>query len=238
MARKAADGRLDPFQKEFVSLLRDNARRHRVHEVFRDFCEITAITFSNSMDRSRYKTREARHLAVIKRYSRDEVTRFALMLAKLTMSLEAGMSDCLGQIFMALELGDHWKGQYFTPYEISLLMVRITVVDIEAKLKQEQFVTVNEPAVGAGGMVIALADALQVAGINYQESMHVTAQDIDSTAVHMAYIQLSLLGVPAVVIHGNSLTAKSWDHWLTPMHVIGGWGPKLKRRTRWKEEAA
>jgi len=32
----------------------------------------------------------------------------------------------------------------------------------------------------------------------------------------MAYIQLSLYGNPAVIIHGNALTVEEWSHWFTP----------------------
>ena len=42
------------------------------------------------------------------------------------------------------------------------------------------------------------------------------AQDIDIRCVWMAYIQLSLYGIPAVVIHGNTLTMETWSQWYTP----------------------
>lgn len=42
-------------------------------------------------------------------------------------------------------------------------------------------------------------------GVNYQQT-HVTAVGVDIRAVHMAYLQLSLLHVPAIIIHGNSLS--------------------------------
>lgn len=29
-------------------------------------------------------------------------------------------------------------------------------------------------------------------------------------------IQLALYGIPAVIIHGNSLTVEEWSHWFTP----------------------
>lgn len=158
--------------------------------------------------------------------------RFARMLGCITMSLEGGFKDCLGQLFMMLELGDHWRGQYFTPYSVSYLMAKMTVgctgrSDIEAA---GGFLTLNEPAVGAGGMVIAAAHALHDEKINYQQCLHVTAQDIDATAVHMAYIQLALLHVPALVIHGDSLAVSCWQHWATPAHVLGLWDRRLKRR--------
>jgi hypothetical protein len=35
-------------------------------------------------------------------------------------------------------------------------------------------------------------------GVNDQQHLHITAVDIDIRAVHMTYLQLSLLRVPAV----------------------------------------
>lgn len=229
----AADtSRLDPFQKEFVKLLQANAYRHRPHEVFRDFCELGALSLSNAVDLAQYDRREARYLEIVKRYTAEEVGRFPAMLAAVVNSLECGFSDSLGQLFMALDLGNQWKGQFFTPYDVSLMMAKMTVGDIGAQVEQQGFITINEPAAGAGAMVIACAHAIQDQGINYQTAMHVTAQDVDATAVHMAYIQFSLLHIPAVVVHGNSLTVEEWEHWKTPAHILGFWGSKLARRCR------
>lgn len=230
MAKAQSTG-LDPAQKEFVKLIEENSRRYRRHEVFRDFCELAALSISNAVDRSQFDAREARYMEIVGRYERAEVERFPAMLARITESLTAGMSDCLGQIFMAMELGDHWKGQFFTPYELSYLMAKITTGDVSAVIEREGFFTLNEPAAGAGAMVIATANAIQDQGINYQQAMHVTTTDIDPTAVHMAYIQFSLLHIPAIVIHGNGLwPEKTWGHWVTPAHVLGMWDMRLRRR--------
>lgn len=220
---------LDVHQKALAGLLRDNARRYRLHEVFRDFCEVAAISLSNAVDRIHYDKREARYLQVIGRYERDEIHRFPAMLAELVQSLERGHRDALGELFMSLELGDHWKGQFFTPYEIASLMARMTVGDAADQVRRNGFITMNEPACGAGAMVIAFAETLLDQGVNYQTSMHAIAQDIDTTAVHMAYVQLSLLHVPAIVVHGNSLSVTEWDHWATPAHILGGWDRRIQR---------
>ena len=221
--------RLDPFQKEFVKLLQANAYRHRPHEVFRDFCELAALSLSNAVDRIHYAKREARYLELIKGYNREEVNRFPAMLAALVNSLECGFSDVLGQLFMSLELGNHWKGQFFTPYDICYLMAKMTLGDVQSTIARNGFFTLNEPAAGAGAMVIASAQVLQDQSINYQQTMHVIAQDIDLTAVHMTYLQLTLLHIPAIVVHGNSLTVEEWDHWATPAHVLGFWDHRLKK---------
>jgi len=234
----AADtSRLDPFQKEFVKLLQANAYRHRPHEVFRDFCEMCALAFSNVVDLAQYAKREARYLDIVKRYTPEEARRFPAMREAVVNSLECGFSDTLGQLFMALELGNHWKGQFFTPYDVALMMAKMTVGDVGAQVEQQGFITINEPAAGAGAMVIACAHAIHDQGINYQRAIHVTATDVDATAVHMAYIQFSLLHIPAIVVHGNSLTVEEWEHWKTPAHILGFWGSKLARRRLQHQEA-
>ena len=233
MVKRTPSAGLDAAQKEFVKLVEMNSRRYRRHEVFRDFCEMAALSISNSVDRSQYEEREARYLEIVARYEREEVERFPAMLRCVVEALSAGMCDCLGQVFMAMELGDHWKGQFFTPYEVSYLMAKIVTSNVAAVIEKEGFCTLNEPTAGAGAMVIATAHAIQDQGINYQQAMHVTTTDIDLTAVHMAYIQLSLLHIPAIVIHGNALwPEKTWGHWVTPAHVLGMWDVRLTRRER------
>lgn len=221
---------IDPNLKALGKLIDANARRHRRHEVFRDFCELSALAISNSVDLSQFDAREARYLEIVGRYEREEVERFPQMLAHLIESLEGGMHDAMGSLFMSLELGDHWKGQYFTPYEVSRMMAMMTLTDAPAQIERKGFITVCEPACGAGAMVIACAHALHDQKINYQQAMHVTTIDIDPTAVHMAYIQFSLLHIPAIVIHGNALTVEEWGHFVTPAHVLGRWDWKLYHR--------
>lgn len=221
---------LDPHQRAFIKLVKENAHRHRCYEVFRDFCELAALSFSNAVDRQQFEAREARYLEIVKGYSEDEVNRFPAMLAELTASLTGHFHDALGEIFMALDLGSHWHGQYFTPYSVASLMARMTMHDAGERIEREGFITLCEPAAGAGAMVIAAAEAVTASGHNHQRHMHVTTVDVDPTAVHMAYIQLSLLHIPAIVVHGNSLTLKQWGYWVTPAHVMGFWDQRLRRR--------
>lgn len=68
-------------------------------------------------------------------------------------------------------------------------------------------------------MVKAMLDA----ELNYCTQLVITATDIDLKCVHMCYLQLSLYGIPAVVIHGNTLTLEEWSHWFTPIYVLHGW---------------
>lgn len=221
---------MDPYQKKLISLARENARRHRLLNVFRDFCEMAAISVSNAVDKAQFAVREMRYLDIARRYSKEELARFSEMLGLVVDSLEARYHDCLGELFMSMDLGSECRGQYFTPYALSALCARAMLGGLPEALASKEFVTVNEPTSGAGGMIIALAEAMHDAGYNYQQRLHVIAQDIDATAVHMTYIQLSLLYVPAIVLQGNTLSCeRPLDQWVTPAHVLDGWSRKLAR---------
>ena len=225
-AKKSALGRLDDPGKELAKMLQANSHRHRLHTVFSDFCELCALTISNSVDLRQYATREARYLQIVGTYEREEVERFGKMFACLVEWLERGFGDRLGQLFMSLDLGNAFKGQFFTPYEISSLMAELTLGNVEECVERNGFIDMSEPACGSGGMVIACAQAMQHKGFNYQKTMHATLVDVDPTAVHMAYVQCSLYGIPAIVVHGNTLAMQEFGHWYTPMHILGGWARK------------
>lgn len=139
---------------------------------------------------------------------------------------EAGFDDVLGGLYMALGLGNVHSGQFFTPYPVSRMMALISVGD-SFVLPPHGFIDAIELACGAGGMVVAMADALHQAKVNYQRHLHVTCIDIDLRCVHMTYLLASLLHIPAIMLHGNALSGETWDRWYTPAHVLGEWGRRL-----------
>lgn len=95
---------------------------------------------------------------------------------------------------------------------------------------ERDFITVSDPACGAGGMIVAMAEAMLEAGFNPQKQMMVYCVDIDPVAAMMCYIQLSLMGIPAIVATGNSLTVAIKREMATPMFVLGHW------HHRWQAE--
>ena len=75
--------------------------------------------------------------------------------------------------------------------------------------------------------LIAFANVAKKHGINYQKHVLFVAQDIDRTAAMMCYIQMSLLGCPAIVVIGDSL-AKPFPHpdnevWCTLFYYLNQW---------------
>jgi len=239
-AKRKFEGNASDPQKELLSLIMSFGYRHSTNDVFSDLVEMSALAISNAVDRHHFDAREKRYLEIAKKYERDELGRFSEMLGALTMAFEDrvqrlvpngdGLADILGQTYMMLDLGNERAGQFFTPYTVSRLMAGINLGDGNPYIDRDGLVTIEEPACGAGGMVIACAEALHDAGRNYQQTMHATCIDIDARCVHMAYLQLSLLHIPAIVIHGNALSVETWATWFTPAHILGGWGAKLRRK--------
>ncbi|MGM8935109.1 N-6 DNA methylase [Pseudomonas neustonica] len=230
--KKLPTGSPDTHRKNMIKLLEQNSRRHHMWEVFSDFVEMAALAMANSVDVMQYPPREARYMQIIERYEPDEQKRFPQILGELVCALEHGPDDLMGKLFGELEQGNSERGQFFTPYSVCQAMAQMNVgdgEDILRRIDERGFVTVSEPACGAGALVIAMASAMQAKRINYQQHLHVTAIDIDSRAVHMAYLQFSLLHIPAVIILGNALTMEERQHWYTPAHFMGLWQQKLKR---------
>jgi hypothetical protein len=235
--KKNSDSRVTPVsldhQQELVKLLNGLSYRHSHWQVFSDFCEMAAIALSNAVDFAPREKREARYMQIVKGYNREELDTLSRGLAHLTMALEDDFGDVLGRTFHDLELHNKWAGQFFTPNDVCRMMASMTIgdsEDLKARIAARGFVTAQEPAVGSGAMVIALARAIRDAGINYQKHLHVTAIDIDAKCVHMAYAQFSLLHIPAIIIHGDTLRLEEYSHWYTPAHIMGGWRWKLRRQ--------
>ncbi len=229
--KKTTSDRAPP--KTIVKMITEISLRHDKWQVFSDFAEMAAISISNAVDLHHFKEREARYMEVVKRYTKDELNQFPQMLGELIRELDGVTDDVLGRVFHELELHNNFSGQYFTPFSVCRLMAQMIIAEnpaIKSKILEQTFITAQEPACGSGAMVIALANELRAAGINYQKHLHVVAIDVDPKCVHMAYLQFSLLHIPAIVIHGNTLMAEEYARWYTPAHILGGWNQRLQER--------
>lgn len=214
------------YRADFLKVFRQLCGgRYHGHDVWRDFIEMSAMALANALLMD--EAREKRYMDIVKRYTKDEVNLFCRLHALTVIALDTAFQDFLGSIFMELELGNAAQGQFFTPYELCRLMAAQTI-ELDIFNKQE-FITINDPAVGGGALLIAAAEYLHQNKINFQDRMHATAVDVSNTAAYMCYIQLYLLGVPAMVIVGNSLTLEEREVLYTSMHWLKFWNVKLKR---------
>ncbi|WP_234734817.1 N-6 DNA methylase [Tellurirhabdus bombi] len=214
-----------------AKIIRGLAPKYGVYNIFSDFCELGACAYSNAVDRHNYQQREERYLNTIKKYdSLEERKQFPTLLGMLTEELERAPRDVMGELFHELEIHNEHAGQFFTPYDLCRMISEMAFNPDEVirKIDGQGFITLQEPAVGAGAMVIAFANVMLRKGINYQQCLHVSAIDIDRRCVHMAYLQFTLLNIPAVVYLGNTLTMEIHEAWYTPAHILGGWHYRLR----------
>ncbi|MFK0179631.1 N-6 DNA methylase [Streptomyces xanthochromogenes] len=217
--------------REIVKLLAANTGAKRMSEVFDNFVEMAALALRNAAEvrgSETWEAREVQYLQVAGDYSRAELDRFAHALALVTMEVDRESCDVLGRLYMGLELGGEWLGQFYTPFDIARLIAEMQIESVAATVRENGFADIYEPTCGAGSFIVALSQAMLENGLNPQTQLHVTAEDIAPQAVHMIYIHLTLLHIPAVVRRRDILTLETFEAWPTLAHVLGGWGQRLR----------
>jgi len=173
--------------------------------VFTDFCKVAACALAMG-------SREEEYHLVASSYSRDELSDLSHAMALLVQEMESKpFTDLLGPYYLdiAAHSSKQARGEFFTPPEISSLMARM-LFDVEATKANGKPVSVNEPACGSGGMILALA---QLFAPDSVDLLRVTAQDINPVAVDMTYINLTLWGIPARIILGDTIRMTCSAEW-------------------------
>lgn len=151
----------------------------------------------------------------------------AKLMGLVVMALEAERCDFLGSVFMELNMGEKYRGQFFTPWDIARMMASLQLHGISECFPDRDFIILQEPASGAGCMVIAFAEEFAQRGYSPHEQLWVSVTDVDQLAADMSYVQLSLCGIPAEVITGNALTLERRRTIYTPAHYTGRWSVRL-----------
>lgn len=206
----ARDARLvrDPHQKEIVKLFSafDGSKNRR--KIFDDFLVMTACMLSNVVDPVHYEEREKLYMQYASQYKPKELDIFARMIAEIINGLEENPDqDFLGEMYMALDFGSSAAGQFFTPYSVCQCTAALVADfhELKAKIADQGFVSVTDPACGAGALLMAFANQCKAQGINYQTQCLFVAQDIDFTVGCMCYIALSFMGCAGYVVIGDTL---------------------------------
>ncbi len=230
--RQAANG----LEKEFLDRFSKLCQTRSSWQVWADFITVTACAIANSVDKvgAIHDKREAEYEDCTQRLGGVEIP--GEMFGIITMALDENPEqDFLGSLFMKLELGNHWKGQFFTPYSVCQLMAEVNSENFESQIEEKGWASVNDCACGAGATLVAMANAMRKHGVNYQNHALFVAQDIDRVAGMMCYIQLSLLGCAGYVAIADTLTNplvgsvlnpqpnESQEMWVTPMYFSDVW---------------
>lgn len=204
------------FEKGFHLL----TSRRSSYEVWYDLIHLFAIGISNTATRNVaqlqhvWDEREEQYKRIANKYSSKERKLFPQMFALVVMELDSNQDqDFLGEMYMRLEISNKNAGQFFTPYSVCKAMSEITIdkKSMSRSVKENGYASIYDCACGAGATLIAAVNQCKKLfnRLNYQNHIYIVGQDIDETAAMMCYIQLSLLGVAAVVKVGCTLSDPS-----------------------------
>ena len=233
MAKKRVTG---AEKSVFAKTLLNLSQRYHTWEVWSDFIVMFACAISNAVDKTHAEEREAMYMKIIEKYNEKERMVFPELVAEVVNAIATEPEqDFLGSVYMELELGNHWIGQFFTPYDVCRCMADISVGKAAEQIEQHGYISLNDCACGAGATLIAGVHAIRRSlensnsPLNWQNHVLVTAQDIDFTTGMMCYIQLSLQGCAGYVKIGNTLTDPmttgddSSKYWYTPVYFSDTW---------------
>ena len=213
---------------KILKLLEKNLYKIDAHTFLSDVFECGAIAISNRFDFRNYEKREKRYKEIINKYDKQTqnlIVEVFTQIYQLLINQNENhiFNDYLGEIYMNSYTQNKKAGQFFTPYHLSKATASLSINENTIKdiISKNEVLTLLEPSCGSGGMIVAAIELLSNKyDFNYASNLFVNATDIDKRCVHMTYLQLSLLGVPAVVKHGDALTLDIWDTWFTPSYLM------------------
>ena len=216
-----------PKVDDIIKLISKATYKVGIHELLSDVFECSAIAISNKFDFRNYDSREEKYKTIMKKYDLDTRNLICEIFEKIYMLLSnqitVGFNDYLGELYMRSETSSNKSGQFFTPYCVSKMCAETSIDQktIDECIEKDKILTMHEPTVGAGGMVLALADVLyNKYHFNIARNLFIECGDIDTRCVHMTYLQLALAGIPAVIYHRDGLTLDTWDRWETPAYIM------------------
>lgn len=217
LSKNRMSNEFEKSKKEIVKLINSFYSKSN-RDIFKDFVFLSSVAIKNKFAYD--QNLEDEYLRIIKKYTEKEINKFSQMLWIMINGITERFWDFLWELFMELEQGNKNLGQFFTPYNISRFMSQILFTDRLKEIQEKGFITLQEPSSWAGGMIISSAEVMKNEWYNYQKTLYVEATDLDETAFYMCFLQLSLYGIVARVIHWNTLTQEKFKVFYTPMYYI------------------
>jgi len=191
---------------DFARLIREADYGMNLDELFREFLQCAFSATYQPVHKLRHGAicpdEEETYMRSIGRVKYPK--KFGEAMGVLTMGLENDPSDFLGQTMSELDMNDSkFRGQCFTPRDLCLLMGQMMIQDEQPN--DDKALWLSEPACGGGAMLIAMSEVLKGNGF-WPWHYRWVATDVDIKCFQMTFIQTTLLGIPAGVIWGNTLT--------------------------------
>ena len=207
-------------KKAFKDILVEISKNRDIRKTFEDFLLCSAYAISNSCNYN--DDIEQEYLNIAKKYSEDELSGFAQMLAYLQIECDLdNPTDILGYIYEELGMSSKAKGQFFTPEPVCDFIIGIMLSDKNANevIEKNGYFSMNDPACGSGRFLFSAIDYLKDKDVPLNKVV-VEGDDISLLCCCMTYINLSLRGVSGYVKHQNTLSQEQWHVFYTPAFVM------------------
>ena len=212
--------------KEITKLLEQaGGGKFGIRETLDDFCTVAMASHYNALYsigkkpvpehyRANHDKLESDFDKTLAKYKNTNAhDTFANLLAKLVLAMWEEPVDYLGKIYMDSSLGNKGLSQFFTPSHVCELMAQMTIPnkeDFELQVSNRGYVGMADPCCGSGalsiGMIKVLRHTYGVQNLNTKLFLQLT--DIDYRCVKMAFVNMSILGIAARVVCGDTLSGR------------------------------
>lgn len=220
------------LKKNFNDIFSQLDRSKSRFQVFSDFITCSAIAYQNYSvpSRASYSEKlESEYLVIVGKYPKEDVYQFPVLLNIIVELLESygEPHDVIGDMYMSFDFGSKHNAQHFTPIEISNLMAEIADESVTELIQKKGYITVSDPACGAGSTLLAKVRKVIEKGFNPAKTLYVEGVDIDRLCALMCFIQMTLWNVPARIFVGDTLKNSKREVWITSAYMRENWALRL-----------
>ena len=208
-------------QGEFIKIVEGLADKYSPLQVFQDACRMMALAIHSPLifEGKEKDGVEREYAGLVEKHGKENEAAFGALLARVALTMEETRTDFLGGVMEAMGATNKHASQFLTPVDVSRLMGRMTFERAEKPVPGE-IVNISDPCCGAGVLLIEGANAFIDAG-GRQGDILIRAEDLDYNAFNIAFVQLSLLGFPAIVTRMDSLSLEIFEGpWYTPGYFL------------------
>lgn len=235
-----ASARLKELRKEFLKGLDRLAPGQNRADTFRRFARLASLAVMSQTakswgDMERHEEFEGKWRRVMESFGKPETVlnrEAGELLAVVVAGLEEAQGDFLGFVMEDIAATNKHVGQFFTPRSVARLMAKVNVMEA---LPEDRVIGIMDCACGAGVLLIEGVNEILDKGV-WPGRVFAEATDIDEGAYSVCYLQLSLLGIPAKVILGDSLSRKFREWYWTPAAIWFGTAERWERQCREERE--
>lgn len=203
------------LKQMFVQVANATDGRIRAYAVRDDFISFLAGSLASMSDPTKPRVGEME--SVCSMYKDSEIAVFTDAAIELSYTAQTNLeNNVIEDLFID-------SGRSVAHSTMDQMMEMVDVSKIPDPESFDSFINVEDPDCGSGQYSLAWASLLAGRGFDVSSQMAVHAVACDRIAAKMAYINLSLYGIPAVVVYGDLETETERDRWYTPVYLSEGW---------------